>query len=592
MIPADEQFLGSQLLQTLTGIIQFNLRANQTERSFNGSNKGGYGARKRRKKMRAEAARQRLTPQAPTPPPSTQPCRRCQLRCTCLEPPSPPPPPALTTSNNGSDLVTGTDQLIFSQIRNMDQLLSDGLGIQADNQVNINNVVAKVRELIKENNDMRNFFKKFYGKIQPSKICANQHNSVATQTPPMARPRPGKHTGHARSGAQDSVIKASQTLDHHFPVAEQHDVWSANSGGRGASKRPGHDPTVKHEASEPIAKVSKLQEQVLSEKFHSEFCEKDWYWNELPVQKAYELMQQFAFPGHYIVLQCDTFIFRIIWKAGDDNIRSRPCSLWDFIKENTFDDATWNHTVQSVVRESTDVSFFATPLPGKETYRKISQKRHFSNLKKMTFCGWCQQYQDTPHYCFEVQDWLHIDQNNLLFIRGKTRIEASRTDFYNESGARARTFPNRNNMLLQLYREAEDYWAKKEKTNRQNWLNDQRKILLKKSPKEWNSYIDQELTQYVRKNNVQQSDVINWISGKEELLQELRQNEKNKEEERKRKEEMEKIEKMKKMEQMEKRTKWNDPPPEFWKSVENFDRCRSGLYHMRQYDTDSDDDND
>ena len=329
MIPANEQLLGRQLLQTLNGY--FKIRAEQTERSINGSAKGGYGARKRRKKMRTEAARQRLTPQSPTPPPSTQPCRRCQLRCTCLEPPSPPPPPALTTNNNGSELVTETNYLIFSQLRNLDQLLSDGLGVQTDNMVNMDTIFGKVRELIKDNNDMRNFFKKFYGKIQPSKICANQHNSVATQTQPMARP--GKHTGHARSGAQDSVIKASQTLGHHFPVAEQQAARSANSGGRGASKRPGHDPTVKHEASEPIAKVSKLQEQVLSEKFHSEFCEKDWYWNELPVQKAYELMQQFAVPGHYLVLQCDTFIFRIIWKAGDDNIKSTACHLWHFIKK-------------------------------------------------------------------------------------------------------------------------------------------------------------------------------------------------------------------------------------------------------------------
>ena len=453
MIPADEQFLGSQLLQTLTGIIQFNLRANQTERSFNGSNKGGFNARKRRKKMRAEAARQRLTPQAPTPPPSTH----------------PPPSSALTTNNHGSELVTETNYLIFSQLRNLDQLLSDGLGVQTDNMVNMDTIFGKVRELIKDNNDMRNFFKKFYGKIQPSKICANQHNSVATQTQPMARP--GKHTGHARSGAQDSVIKASQTLGHHFPVAEQQAARSANSGGRGASKLPGHDPTVMH--GEPVAKASKLQEQVLSEKFHSEFCEKDWYWNELPVQKAYELMQQFAFPGHYLVLQCDTFIFRIIWKAGDDNIKSRPCYLWHFIKENTFDDETWNYTVQSVVQESTDVSVFATPLPGKETHRKISQKRHFSNLKKMVFCGWCQKYQDTLHWCFEVKDWFNIDQGNLLFIRGKTRTEASRNDFWTESGSRARTFPNRNNMLLQLYQEAENYWVAKERAGTRQWFEEE-----------------------------------------------------------------------------------------------------------------------
>ena len=454
MIPANEQSLGRQLLQTLNGY--FKIRAEQTERRINWSEKGGYGARKRRKKMRAEAARQRLTPQVPTPPPSTH----------------PPPFSALTTNNNDSELVTGTNNFIFRQLGNLDQLLSAGLGIQTDNVVNMDTIFGKVRELIKENNDMRNFFWKS-GKIQPSKICANQHISVATQTPPMARP--GKHTGHARSGAQDSVVKASQTLGHHFPVAEQQAARSANSGGRGASKLPGHDPTVMHEASEPVAKVSKLQEQVLSEKFHSEFCEKDWYWNDLPMQKAYELMQQFAVPGHYLVLQCDTFIFRIIWKAGDDNIKSMPCYLWHFIKENTFDDATWNHTVQSVVQESTDDSVFATPLPGKETHRKISQKRHFSNLKKMVFCGWCQKYQDTLHWCYEVKDWFNIDQGNLLFIRGKTRTEASRNDFWTESGSRARTFPNRNNMLLQLYREAEVYWVAKERTRTREWFEENKK---------------------------------------------------------------------------------------------------------------------
>ena len=168
----------------------------------------------------------------------------------------------------------------------------------------------------------------------------------------------------------------------------------------------------------------------------------------------------------------------------------------------------------------------------------------------MIFCGWCQMYQQEIHLCYEQSCWMRIDQTNLLFIRAKTRTKASRMEFWDESGWRARTFPNRNNMLLQLYREAEDYWAKKEKTNRQNWLNDQRKILLKKSPKEWNSYINQELTQYLKKHYVQQSDVDNWISDKEKLLRELWQNEKNKEEERKKKEEMEKIEKMKKMEQM------------------------------------------
>merc|ERR1711954_93712 len=102
--------------------------------------------------MRTEIARQRLTPQVPTPPPSTH----------------PPPYSALTTNSNDSELVTGANNLIFRQLGNLDQLLNDALGTQTDNVVNMDSIFGKVRELIEENNDMRDFFKKNSGKIQPS----------------------------------------------------------------------------------------------------------------------------------------------------------------------------------------------------------------------------------------------------------------------------------------------------------------------------------------------------------------------------------------------------------------------------------------
>ena len=467
MTSADEHSLGRQLLQTLNGY--FKSRANQTERATN-ERRGGFGARKRRKKMRAEAARQR-TPQPTPSPPSPQSCRRCQLRCggTCLPPSAPTQSPALTT-NNDSEPVPEIDYFIFSQLKKLDQLLSDGLEVQTEIVVDIDTIIEKVRELIKENNNMRNFFKNFSGRTQPRDICATQHNSVATQhnsvatqTPPMARP--GKHTGHARSGARDSVVEANQTLNHHVPVAGQQDVRSANSGGRGASKLPGHNPTVMHEASEPVATVTKLQNQVLTEKLN--LTEKEWFWNELPVQKAYELLHQFAEPGNYLVVQSDNYTFRIIWKAKDDNIEIRDCSWIPFLtKDDTFDDDTWASAVRSFVREHTDQDVSVEPLPGKETHRMISQKRHFSERKKMVFCAWCQQYQDTLHWCCEVKEWINFDQGNLLFIRGKTRAEASRNDGWTESGSRARTFPNRNNMLLEIYQEAEDYWNAKEEDKR------------------------------------------------------------------------------------------------------------------------------
>ena len=111
------------------------------------------------------------------------------------------------------------------------------------------------------------------------------------------------------SQAQDPVVMASQTLGQHVPVAGQQVVRSAHSGCHGASKLPGHDkPTVMHETSEPVAKVSKLQCQGLTEKLN--LTEKEWFWGELPIQKAYELIKQFALPGHYLVVQNENFTFQ------------------------------------------------------------------------------------------------------------------------------------------------------------------------------------------------------------------------------------------------------------------------------------------
>ena len=234
-------------------------------------------------------------------------------------------------------------------------------------------------------------------------------------------------------------------------------------------------------------------------------------------------MRESAQPGHYLVLQSDDLKFRFVWKAGNDTIKIKYCGLLHFIKENRFDDETWNYSVQSFVRENeqnTDVC--VTPLPGKETFRKISQNRHFASLKKKIFCCWCQMYQNELHLCSETEQWLHIDQTNLLFIHAKTRIEAARMNFWNGSGWRARTFTTRKDMLMQLYREAEDYWAAKERTKFQNWLNNQRKIVLQMHPQDWEHYIKQQWEQYLKEQYVKQPDVTDWISDINNLLCELR----------------------------------------------------------------------
>ena len=252
--------IGKQLLNTLNGFIEYKLRAKEAERRSIGSSKdkGGFGARKRRKLRRTEAARRRSTPQSPTPPahsappPPTQSCGRCQLLCTCRPPPSSLPSSALATPEDDGlpnmELVSRTDNLIFSQMIDLDKLVSGALGVRAEREVNMKNIIVKVTELIKENVDMGNILKELAGKkLQPRESCARQHIPVA-----MASKSPGQH----------------------IPVAR-------------ANKPPGQDKaTAMSEANIPVAKASRLQSQTFSNKNNSDFSGRDWFWGEIPLQKA------------------------------------------------------------------------------------------------------------------------------------------------------------------------------------------------------------------------------------------------------------------------------------------------------------------
>ena len=191
----NETSIGKQLLNNLNVFIEYKLREKEGERRRNGSNnkdKGGFGARKRRKLKRTEAARRRTTPQSPppsgysAPPPSqpTEPCGRCPLVCTCMPPtsslsvstssltPSPSSSPALAPPNDDElpnlEPVYLTDNLIFSQMAELDKIVSGALGIRAESKVDMKQIIVKVKELAKENVDQGNILKMLAGaKLKP-----------------------------------------------------------------------------------------------------------------------------------------------------------------------------------------------------------------------------------------------------------------------------------------------------------------------------------------------------------------------------------------------------------------------------------------
>ena len=99
----------------------------------------------------------------------------------------------------------------------------------------------------------------------------------------------------------------------------------------------------------------------------------------------------------------------------------------------------------------------AEPMLDKDKFRQISQNRHYASLRKKIFCNYCQMFQNNIHLCSEAECWFNIDQNNLLFIRAKTRAGAERLQFRDRSGPRAEVFPTKKDMIMKLYRDAESY---------------------------------------------------------------------------------------------------------------------------------------
>ena len=81
--------------------------------------------------------------------------------------------------------------------------------------------------------------------------------------------------------------------------------------------------------------------------------------------------------------------------------------------------------------------------------------------------------------------YIYVERQNV-FIRAKTRAGAERQSLSNNSGPRARVFPTRAKMMMQLYEDAEKYWKNKE---RQEWLQNKRTIAARMSPEDWEQFL-------------------------------------------------------------------------------------------------------
>ena len=68
--------------------------------------------------------------------------------------------------------------------------------------------------------------------------------------------------------------------------------------------------------------------------------------------------------------------------------------------------------------------------------------------------------------------WYNIDFNNLVYIRANTRAGAERrSHLLNNFGPRAKVFPTKTKMSMQLYDDAHEYWVKNERLAEANKTN-------------------------------------------------------------------------------------------------------------------------
>ena len=179
---------------------------------------------------------------------------------------------------------------------------------------------------------------------------------------------------------------------------------------------------------------------------------------------------------NYLVLQNEELYYFIIWMSSHVTIKQQNITvgaLLKFIKAEDFDTDYWECSVQSFVQErENNMDVCVKPLPNKAQLQKTSQIRYKHHLRKQVFCSYCQLFQSTIHLCPETMCWYNIDYNNLVFIRANTRAGVERrSHLLNNFGPRARVFPTKTKMTMQLYDDAQEYWVKKEHLAKANKTN-------------------------------------------------------------------------------------------------------------------------
>ena len=209
-----------------------------------------------------------------------------------------------------------------------------------------------------------------------------------------------------------------------------------------------------------------------------------WYFGDIQFQMAWELMQEHAEMGNYIVLQNEELKYFLLWMSCNRTIRKMNITTEVLTFSGShFDTWRWECSVQSwVQKQENNVDFCVQPLSccSKVQLQKTSQTRYKlkTQNKSFVFCGFCQTFQSSIHLCPETLLWYNIDYANLVLIRAVTREGAERRSHllhtrHSNNIKNARVFTSKAKMLASLYNDANAYWVEKE--NQEGWL--RRKIL-------------------------------------------------------------------------------------------------------------------
>ena len=233
-----------------------------------------------------------------------------------------------------------------------------------------------------------------------------------------------------------------------------------------------------------------------ADQLSDQLTKQPWYYGEIQFQLAFELLQEHANMGDYIVLRSTELQYFLLWMSYNNRVKRLNITT-EVSLPLILDTWRWECMANSwVQKQENNVGFYVQPLSNKDHHKKTSQSRYKlkTQNKSFIFCGFCQTFQAPIHLCPETLLWYNVDYANLLLIKATTREGAERRSHLlharNSNNIKnAQVFPSKAKMLVSLCNDHNTYWIKKD---RLEYIQSQRERFTRMCQEDFENYIKTE----------------------------------------------------------------------------------------------------